>query len=214
MDGQPVRRSPSPPAPPAGVRPKPIVGLGVSPGIVEGVAHVIADPTEPSDFEPGDILVCHATDPSWASLFLLASGVVIDIGGMLSHGAIVARELGIPCVINTGSGTQRLHSGDRIRIDGTAGAVTLLSRGPVSDYCRCCTACASGAWPMRTRWGGVTGLTPAEAAALAAGLSESGLAVSRTGRFAGWALTARGTAALRVPPGRASATGRAPTPAS
>jgi phosphohistidine swiveling domain-containing protein len=104
----------------------PIVGLGVSPGIVEGVAHVISDPTEPSDFEPGDILVCHATDPSWASLFLMASGVVIDIGGMLSHGAIVARELGIPCVINTVSGTQRLRSGDRIRIDGTAGAVTLL----------------------------------------------------------------------------------------
>ena len=106
---------------------EPIVGLGVSSGIVEGVAHVITDPTEPSDFEPGDILVCHATDPSWASLFLMASGVVIDIGGMLSHGAIVARELGIPCVINTVSGTQRLHSGDRIRIDGTAGAVTILS---------------------------------------------------------------------------------------
>jgi phosphohistidine swiveling domain-containing protein len=105
---------------------EPIAGLGVSPGIVEGTAHVMSDPTDPSSFEPGDILVCHATDPSWASVFLMASGVVIDIGGMLSHGAIVARELGIPCVINTGSGTQRLHTGDRIRIDGTAGAVTVL----------------------------------------------------------------------------------------
>jgi pyruvate, water dikinase len=103
-----------------------ITGLGVSPGIVEGRAHVMSDPTDPSAFEPGDILVCHATDPSWASVFLMASGVVIDIGGMLSHGAIVARELGIPCVINTGTGTQRLKSGDRIRIDGTAGAVTVL----------------------------------------------------------------------------------------
>ncbi|HEY2302065.1 MAG TPA: PEP-utilizing enzyme, partial [Acidimicrobiales bacterium] len=105
---------------------EPIVGLGVSPGIVEGTAHVMSDPTDPSAFEPGDILVCHTTDPSWASIFLMAGAVVIDIGGMLSHGAIVARELGIPCVINTGSGTQRLRTGDRIRIDGTAGSVTVL----------------------------------------------------------------------------------------
>jgi pyruvate,water dikinase len=105
---------------------EPIAGLGVSPGIVEGVARVISDPSDPSGIDPGDILVCHTTDPSWASAFLMAGGLVIDIGGMLSHGAIVARELGIPCVINTVSGTQRLRSGDRIRIDGTAGAVTLL----------------------------------------------------------------------------------------
>jgi pyruvate,water dikinase len=107
-------------------RDEPIVGLGVSPGIVEGTAHVMSDPTDPSAFEPGDILVCHTTDPSWASIFLMAGGLVIDIGGMLSHGAIVARELGIPCVINTGSGTQQLRTGDRIRIDGTAGSVTVL----------------------------------------------------------------------------------------
>ena len=105
---------------------EPIAGLGVSPGVVEGVAHVMSDPSDPSGLEPGDILVCHTTDPSWASAFLMASGLVIDIGGMLSHGAIVARELGIPCVMNTVKGTQRLQSGDRIRVDGTAGAVTVL----------------------------------------------------------------------------------------
>ncbi len=101
--------------------------IGVSAGVVDGVAHVLADPGDPSDFAPGDILVCHTTDPSWTSYFLMASGVVIDIGGTLSHGAIVARELGIPCVMNY-PGTRLLETGDHIRIDGTAGTVTVLER--------------------------------------------------------------------------------------
>jgi pyruvate,water dikinase len=104
----------------------PITGLGVSPGIAEGLARVVHEPGE-SELEPGEILVCHTTDPSWSAYFMLAAGVVIDIGGPLSHGAIVARELGIPCVINTSDGTRRLRTGDRIRVDGGTGRVERLS---------------------------------------------------------------------------------------
>lgn len=103
----------------------PITGLGVSPGVAIGLARVVHDPGE-SELEPGEILVCHTTDPSWSAYFMLAGGVVIDIGGPLSHGAIVARELGIPCVINTSDGTRRLSTGDRIRIDGGTGRVERL----------------------------------------------------------------------------------------
>lgn len=104
----------------------PVTGLGVSPGIVEGIARVVHEPGD-SELEPGEILVCQTTDPSWSAYFLLAGGVVIDIGGSLSHGAIVARELGIPCVINTLDGTRRLRTGDRIRVDGGTGRVERLA---------------------------------------------------------------------------------------
>jgi pyruvate,water dikinase len=87
---------------------------------------VIVDPGDTDDFEPGEVLVCRATDPSWAALFYLASAVVIDIGGDMSHGAIVARELGLPAVVNTGDGTTRLCTGDRVRVDGSAGTVIRL----------------------------------------------------------------------------------------
>ena len=80
----------------------------------------------PDALQPDEILVCHVTDPSWSAFFFVAAGVVIDIGGAMSHGAIVARELGIPCVINTMTGTQVIRSGDRVRVDGQAGTV----RGP------------------------------------------------------------------------------------
>ena len=98
-------------------------GIGASPGIAEGPARVIIHPEDADDFEPDDILVCRTTDPSWASLFYLAAGAVIDIGGPMSHGAIVARELGMPCVINTQNGTAVVESGQHIRVDGTAGTV-------------------------------------------------------------------------------------------
>ena len=102
-----------------------ITGLAVSPGVVEGRARVVLDAAT-SELEPGEVLVCQTTDPSWASLFLVASALVIDIGGALSHGAIVARELGVPCVINTRLGTHRLRTGDRLRVDGNTGVVTVL----------------------------------------------------------------------------------------
>ena len=76
--------------------------------------------------ESGEILVCHTTDPSWAGYFLVASALVIDVGGPLSHGAIVARELGVPCVINTTVGTAQLVSGDMLRVDGGTGRVEVL----------------------------------------------------------------------------------------
>ena len=103
-----------------------IQGLGVSPGVVEGPCRVIVDPATAQPLEAGEILVCRTTDPSWVGHFLLASALVIDVGGPMSHGAIVARELGVPCVINAGSATSQLHTGDVIRVDGTTGAVELL----------------------------------------------------------------------------------------
>jgi pyruvate,water dikinase len=105
-----------------------IEGLGVSPGVVEGIARVIIDPATSDPLEPGEILVCGATDPSWVGHFLVAAALVIDVGGPMSHGAIVARELGVPCVINTIVGTSRLRTGDTVRIDGTSGTVELLRR--------------------------------------------------------------------------------------
>jgi phosphohistidine swiveling domain-containing protein len=106
-----------------------VTGLGVSAGVTEGLARVVLDVDDQASLEPGEILVCHTTDPSWTSSFVIASAVVIDIGGVLSHGAIVARELGIPGVVNTTDGTTRLRSGDRVRVDGTAGTVRVLARG-------------------------------------------------------------------------------------
>ena len=102
-----------------------VSGMGVSPGITEGTVRVVhdADSDQADDFEPGDVLVCRITDPSWAPLLSVAAAVVIDIGGSLSHGAIVARELGIPCVINTVDGSRRLRTGDRVTVDGGAGLV-------------------------------------------------------------------------------------------
>jgi len=107
-----------------------LTGLAVSPGVVEGRARVVLDAAT-SELEPGEVLVCETTDPSWASLFLVASALVIDIGGALSHGAIVARELGVPCVINTRAGTRSLRTGDLLQVDGNAGVVRVLeSAGP------------------------------------------------------------------------------------
>jgi pyruvate, water dikinase len=72
--------------------------------------------------------VAHTTDPAWAPVMFLAGGLVVDIGGQLSHAAVVARELGIPCVMNTLHGTRALKTGDRCRVDGAAGTVEILSR--------------------------------------------------------------------------------------
>ena len=102
-------------------------GLPVFPGVVEGRAVVVSDPAN-AELEPGDVLVCEFTDPSWAMLMPLAGALVIDIGGAMSHGAIVARELGIPTVISTTDGTKRLRTGDLVRVDAEAGVVRLIER--------------------------------------------------------------------------------------
>jgi pyruvate,water dikinase len=102
-----------------------IGGVGVSAGITEGFARVITDPAF-TDVEPGEILVAPTTDPSWASIMFLSRALVVDIGGPLSHAAVVARELGIPCVVNSRHGSRVLRTGDRIRVDGTDGTVEVL----------------------------------------------------------------------------------------
>ena len=100
-------------------------GLGAGGGVAEGRARVVTDPAT-ADLDDGDILVCEATDPSWVSLFLVAGGVVTDLGGMLSHGAIVAREMGLPCVVGTKVGSATVLDGQRIRVNGDAGVVEIL----------------------------------------------------------------------------------------
>jgi phosphohistidine swiveling domain-containing protein len=102
-----------------------LTGIGVSNGIVKARARVVVDPYE-EFIEPGEILVCETTDPSWASLFFVAAGVVINVGGQLSHGAVVARELGIPCVVNVRGATCVIQTGDVLKIDGSAGIVEIV----------------------------------------------------------------------------------------
>ena len=96
-------------------------------GVVVGRARVLLDVNDDIDLEDGDILVCRFTDPSWAPLMSLAEALVIDMGGSASHGAVVARELGIPFVIGTGNGTSVLRDGDRIEVDGRGNTVRVLS---------------------------------------------------------------------------------------
>jgi rifampicin phosphotransferase len=95
-------------------------------GVVEGRARVILDSNDPTDLDPGDILVAPITDPSWTPLFVPAAGVVVDVGAPLSHAIIVSRELGIPCVISATDATRRIPNGAVIRVDGNTGAVTIL----------------------------------------------------------------------------------------
>jgi pyruvate,water dikinase len=88
------------------------------------VARSLADAL---DIEPDEVLICPTTDPSWASVFPLTSGLAIDIGGPMSHGAIIARELGLPCVISTKTGSQVFRTGDLVRVDGSKGTLELLA---------------------------------------------------------------------------------------
>lgn len=107
-----------------------LTGIGVSPGVVEAVARVVDDPAQ-TEFEDGEILVARTTDPSWASTMFLASGLIVDIGGPLSHAAVIARELGVPCVMNTGIATKVIKTGDLCRMDGATGSVTVLRSNPI-----------------------------------------------------------------------------------
>jgi pyruvate,water dikinase len=106
---------------------KPITGEGVGGGAVTGRARVVIDPAT-EELEPGEILVCRSTDPGWTSLFHLAGGVAVDMGGTMSHAAIIARELGIPCLTCTVDGTRRVRTGDLVRLDGDAGSLEILER--------------------------------------------------------------------------------------
>jgi phosphohistidine swiveling domain-containing protein len=104
-----------------------IDGTAGSPGVVEGPVRVLTSP-EDADIEEGEILVGRTTDPSWAAVMFLSVGLVTDIGGTLSHTAVVARELGLPCVVNTKVATRTLRTGDIVRLDGNTGQIEVLHR--------------------------------------------------------------------------------------
>jgi pyruvate,water dikinase len=108
-----------------------IAGSPVSPGVAEGVVHVVLDPHE-TQLTPGEILVCRGTDPAWTPLFLAAGGLVMEVGGLMTHGSVVAREYGIPAVVGVHQATVRLETGQRVRVDGTRGRITILpATGPL-----------------------------------------------------------------------------------
>ena len=100
-------------------------GDPVSPGVAEGRVRVVLDPAG-AELAPGEILVCPGTDPSWTPLFLAAGGLVTEVGGLMTHGSVVAREYGIPAVVGVDRATQRLRTGQRIRVDGFAGQIVWL----------------------------------------------------------------------------------------
>ena len=102
-----------------------LVGSGVSPGLVEGTVQVVMNPLE-ARLQSGDILVCPGTDPSWTPLFLAAGGLVMEVGGMMTHGSVVAREYGIPAVAGVDRATERLQTGQKVRVDGSSGRIELL----------------------------------------------------------------------------------------
>jgi pyruvate,water dikinase len=102
-----------------------LLGNPVSAGIVEGVAHVIHDPAT-EILQPGEILVAPFTDPGWTPLFINAAGLVMNIGGALAHGSVVAREYGIPAVVGVREATTTLQTGQRVRVDGNRGIVEIL----------------------------------------------------------------------------------------
>ena len=102
-----------------------LIGSPVSPGVVEGVAHVVFDP-HAAQLAPGEILVCPGTDPAWTPLFLAAGGLVMEVGGMMTHGAVVAREYGIPAVVGVSQATTRIQTGERLQVDGASGKIVKL----------------------------------------------------------------------------------------
>jgi pyruvate,water dikinase len=99
-------------------------GSPASPGVVTASARVIRVPRG-AHVEPGEILVAPSTDPGWTPLFLTAGGLVMEMGGMMSHGAVVAREYGIPAVVGVDGATERIETGRRVTVDGFAGTVEL-----------------------------------------------------------------------------------------
>ena len=101
-------------------------GAPASPGVVEGVARVVKTVREIADVRDGEILVCSITSPAWAPIFTKVKAVVTDIGGVMSHAAIVCREYGLPAVVGTGRGTSQIRTGQTVRVDGSAGTVTTL----------------------------------------------------------------------------------------
>jgi pyruvate,water dikinase len=105
-----------------------LIGLPVSRGTVEGRARVILDVAD-AELEPGDILVTAFTDPSWSPLFVAIAGLVTEVGGLMTHGAVIAREYGLPAVVGVQDATRLIRDGRRIRVHGTEGYVEILDGG-------------------------------------------------------------------------------------
>jgi len=122
-----------------------LTGTAGSGGVVSGIARVLSGPADFAAFSPGEILVAPITTPAYTPLFAMAAGVVTDIGGVLSHGSIVAREYGIPAVLGVGVATRRIRTGDRITVDGAAGTVRLPSDGTEEEI-------VTGEAPARRTW--------------------------------------------------------------
>ena len=112
--------------PPRQERPGELSGMAVSPGVVTGPVKVLHSPDE-KPVNKGDVLVAHTTDPGWTPLFVSAAAVVLEVGGVLQHGAVIAREYGKPCVVGIDGLTTKLRDGQRVEVDGTAGVIRLLS---------------------------------------------------------------------------------------
>ena len=104
---------------------KAIAGLAVSSGVIEGRARVILN-MEDADIEDGDILVTTFTDPSWTPLFVSIKGLVTEVGGLMTHGAVIAREYGLPAVVGVENATKMIKDGQQIRVNGTDGYVEIL----------------------------------------------------------------------------------------
>ena len=101
-------------------------GMAISPGVVTGAVKVLRNPHEKS-VDKGDVLVAYTTDPGWTPLFVNAAAVLLEVGGVIQHGAVIAREYGKPCVAGIDGLITKLSDGQRVEVDGTAGVIRLLS---------------------------------------------------------------------------------------
>ncbi len=102
-----------------------LVGNPVSAGVVEGPVRVIRDP-QTETLNPGEILVAPFTDPGWTPLFINAGGLIMEVGGIMTHGSVVAREYGIPAVVGVREATKILQTGQQVRMDGNRGVIEIL----------------------------------------------------------------------------------------
>jgi pyruvate,water dikinase len=110
----------------SGAQAEELRGSPVSPGVIQGQVRLVLSPGA-AGLRPGEIMVCRGTDPAWTPLFLSAGGLIMEVGGMMTHGAIVAREYGIPAVVGVDRATERLRDGDRVEMDGSSGRIVRLS---------------------------------------------------------------------------------------
>jgi len=110
---------------PSELKARQIVGQPAGPGIAKGKARVILSSSDLLNFKSGEILVCNAVEPSMTFVVPLSAGIIERRGGMLIHGAIIAREYGIPCVTGIPEATSQIHTGDQVTVDGYLGIVTI-----------------------------------------------------------------------------------------